>query len=89
MRDFLEMQLMHSNDIYLKFLDWFDNSFPTVQESLLAPSSILTPKDGQITPRGQEDQQKQQPSAAQMSYSERRQLMKQSQSKQKQTDPLK
>ena len=76
---------MHSNDIYLRVLDWFDTTFPLAPQSLLAPQSILSPQEGQFTPRGEEHQQKQ--TALQMSYSERREQWKNSQSRQKPDTP--
>ena len=30
----MEIQLMHANDVYLKFVDWFDVTFPTYDVQL-------------------------------------------------------
>jgi hypothetical protein len=34
----MEIQLMHSNDLFLQFLDWFQTQYPNKQKSIENPA---------------------------------------------------
>jgi len=75
-KEFMEIQLMHANDVYLKFLDWFDTAFPTYDP-------LDTPREMEERPESGREKSVSSRNSATMSLHQRREQRKNDQQQQK------